>query len=109
MGIIQKKRGQKMNIIYKNMAVDVPEGTTVYENFIEVINSEENIIACIVNNEVKSLDYVLKENDEVELMNTSARDGARIYTRGLLFTEITSILDVNLIFLVTMLSPFSVT
>ena len=74
-----------MNIIYKNMAVDVPEGTTVYENFIEVINSEENIIACIVNNEVKSLDYVLKENDEVELMNTSARDGARIYTRGLLF------------------------
>lgn len=75
-----------MNIIYKNMAVDVKEGSTVYENFEEIIlNPEENIIACLINNEVKSLLYTLQENDEVELMSTSARDGARIYTRGLLF------------------------
>ena len=28
---------------------------------------------------------ILKENDEVELLDTTDRDGARIYTRGLLF------------------------
>ena len=39
----------------------------------------------MVNNEVKPLNYILKENDEVELLDTTSRDGARIYTRGLLF------------------------
>ena len=51
----------------------------------EAIEEKENVIACMINNEVKPLDYVLKQNDEVELLNTSSRDGARIYTRGLLF------------------------
>lgn len=74
-----------MKIIYKNIEVETQENTKVIELFKETINENKNIIACIVNNEVKSLNYVLKENDEVELIDTSTRDGARIYTRGLLY------------------------
>ena len=74
-----------MKIIYKNMEVETEENTSVLEAFKEAIEEKSNIIACMVNNEVKSLNYILKENDEVELLDTSSRDGARIYTRGLLF------------------------
>ena len=75
-----------MKVSYKNIEIEIEnENATVIEAFKEAIEEKENIIACMVNNEVKPLNYVLKENDEVELLNTSTRDGARIYTRGLLF------------------------
>ena len=74
-----------MKIIYKNIEVETEENTTILDLFKETIEEKQNIIACMVNNEVKPLNYILKENDEVELLDTSSRDGARIYTRGLLF------------------------
>ena len=74
-----------MKIIYKNIEVETEENTTILYLFKETIEAKQNIIACIVNNEVKPLNYILKENDEVELLDTTSRDGARIYTRGLLF------------------------
>ncbi len=44
-----------------------------------------NIIACMCNNEVKSLNYDLKDKDKVELLDTSTKDGHRIYIRGILY------------------------
>ena len=43
------------------------------------------IIACKCNNEVKSLNYDLKESDVIELIDTSSKDGHRIYVRGILY------------------------
>lgn len=74
-----------MKIIYKNIEVPIEENTTVLEVFKETIEEKQHMIACTINNEVKSFNYVLKEEDEVELLDTTTRDGARIYTRGLLF------------------------
>lgn len=74
-----------MKIIYKDIEVKTEENTTVLELFKETIYENKNIIACTINNEVKPLNYILRENDEVELLDTTTRDGARIYTRGLLF------------------------
>ena len=74
-----------MKIIYKNIEVEAEENATVLQVFKENIEKNQNIIACMVNNEVKPLDYSLNENDEIELLDTTTRDGARIYTRGLLF------------------------
>ena len=74
-----------MKIIYKNIEVETEQNTTILDLFKETIEEKQNIIACMVNNEVKPLNYILKENDEIELLDTSSRDGARIYTRGLLF------------------------
>lgn len=74
-----------MKIIYKNIEVPIEENTTVLEVFKETIEEKQHMIACTINNEVKSFNYVLKEEDEVELLDTTTRDGGRIYTRGLLF------------------------
>lgn len=75
-----------MKVTYKNIEVKIENrNVTVIEAFKEAIEEKENIIACMVNNEVKPLNYILKENDEIELLSTSTRDGARTYTRGLLF------------------------
>ena len=43
------------------------------------------IIACMYNNEVKSLNYDLKEKDKIELLDTTTKDGMRIYIRGILY------------------------
>ena len=74
-----------MKIIYKNMEIKTEDNISVLELFKEKIDEQPNIIACIVNNEVKQLNHILKDGDEVELIDTATRDGARIYTRGLLF------------------------
>ena len=43
-----------MQIIYKNIAIDVKKGTTIKEFFEEEIEKSENpIIACKFNNELK--------------------------------------------------------
>ena len=75
-----------MKVVYKNIELEIEnKNVTIIEAFKEKINEKENVIAGMINNEVKPLNYVLKENDNVELLDTSTRDGARIYTRGLLF------------------------
>ena len=56
-----------MKIIYKNIEVETNENTTVLELFKEKIDENKNIIACIVNNQVKPLNHILEENDEVNL------------------------------------------
>lgn len=48
-------------------------------------NAERKIIACRCNNEVKSLNYDIKEKDVIELLDTSSKDGHRIYIRGILY------------------------
>jgi len=50
-----------------------------------------NNIAAIINNEVVSLDYVLKEDAKIELINISDRIGSKIYRNGLKFLYITAI------------------
>lgn len=74
-----------MKIIYKNIEVEVNKNDRVIDVFGEEIEKNKNIIACYVNNEVKNLNYELKENDEVRLIDTTSRDGGRIFTRGILF------------------------
>ena len=74
-----------MKIVYKNMEVDINENERVIDAFKEKIQEDNNIIACMVNNEVKNLNYKLQNNDNIELLDITNRDGARIYTRGLLF------------------------
>ena len=74
-----------MKIIYKNIEVETEEDISVLELFKETLEKKQNVIACTINNEVKPLNYRLKEADEIELLDTTTRDGARIYTRGLLY------------------------
>ena len=57
-----------------------------YKNEIENATKEgRKIIACMCNNEVKSLNYEVNEIDKIELLDTSWKDGHRIYIRGILY------------------------
>ena len=57
---------------------------TVFELFKDKIK-EKGIIACRFNNEVKSLNFELKEDGIIELIDISNKDGMRIYRRGLIY------------------------
>ena len=76
-----------MKIFYHNneVGVQMKEAKVIdlFKNNIKF--SKNNIIACRCNNEVKSLDYVIKEGDRVDLIDITDKDGMRIYVRGLLY------------------------
>ena len=61
----------------------------VIEKYSEEINKAKeegrNIIACMCNNEVRSLNYDVQENDNVQLLDTTTKDGHRIYVRGIIY------------------------
>lgn len=61
----------------------------VIEKYKEEIEELEKlgkkVIACKANNEVKSLNYEVNEDDVIELLDLSSKDGHRIYIRGILY------------------------
>ena len=46
---------------------------------------KDHAIACMFNNEVKSLNYEIHEDGRIDLLNIKNRDGRRIYIRGLVY------------------------
>ena len=75
-----------IKVFFNNMAYDLEKEMTVFEflkDYVKVDNS--NILACKVFNEVKSLNFVIDRNCEVELLDATTSDGNRIYVRGLVF------------------------
>ena len=74
-----------MQVIYNNTTIDVKENTTVLDLLkAEIKNSKDQIIACKFNNEVKSLNYKIKGNGTIELIDITDKDGMRVYQRGLI-------------------------
>ena len=79
-----------MNLIYKvEKEIKLDEEKKVID-FLKGLgkqfeNSKNSIIACKCNNEVKSLNHVIKQDDTIELIDATTRDGRRIYIRGLLY------------------------
>ena len=74
-----------MKVIYNESELNVEKGTKIIDIFEQQVeNSNRDIIGCRFNNEIKSLDYEIKEDGEVKLIDGTDRDGKRIYTRGLI-------------------------
>ena len=57
----------------------------MYERKKKIELKDSNIIACKCNNEVKSLNYEVEPEDKVELIDTTTRDGRRVYIRGVTY------------------------
>ena len=55
----------------------------LYKDKIE--NSKYEIMGCKVNNEYQSIEYEVNENDKVELIDVSQKEGMKIYRRTLLY------------------------
>lgn len=75
-----------MQIEYNNIIIDVKNGTTVNQLLSKEIQKAKcKIIACKFNNEIKSLNYKIKTDGKVELINLKDKDGMRVYRRGLVY------------------------
>ncbi len=75
-----------MQITYENNIIEVEKGTKVIDALKKQIDgSTTEIIACICNNNVRSLDYEVNEDSKIELIDYSNPEGQRIYIRGLLY------------------------
>ena len=73
-----------MQIQYNGNVLNVDYGTKI----IDVLKDEvlkSGAIAARFNNEIKSLNYVLKEDGNLSLIDISDKDGIRVYRKGLLF------------------------
>lgn len=75
-----------MKITYKNKVIQAQEGSTVLELLQEEIEQAKwEVIACKVNNEVRSLNLELQEDSRVELIDVNSKDGMMIYVRGIMY------------------------
>lgn len=75
-----------MKIKYENKEFDVEEGTKVHELLKnEIKNAKTEVIACMCNNEVRSLNLELKEDSKLELIDLNSKDGMMIYIRGIMY------------------------
>ena len=70
-----------MKITYKDKTIEIQEPQKVIDVFKDVCN--EHIIACICNNQIQSLNHILKEDTNIKFIDISDKDGLRIYIRGL--------------------------
>ncbi len=75
-----------MQIDYKNVIIDVKQGTPVKDLLSEEIKKAEcKVIACKFNNEIKTLDYKIEKSGKLELIDLKTKDGMRVYKRGLIY------------------------
>ena len=75
-----------MQIDYKDIIIDVKEGTRVKDLLKdEIEKSECKVIACKFNNEIKSLNFKIKTDGKLELIDLKNKDGMRVYRRGLVY------------------------
>ena len=72
-----------MQIKLYNEILDVKEGTQIKELLDE--SKYKGIIGARFNNEIKSLNYKLKESGTLEFIDMTDKDGIRIYRKGLIF------------------------
>jgi len=75
-----------MQIDYKDFIIDVKQGTQVKELLKdEILKAKCKVIACKFNNEIKSLNFKLKTDGKLELIDLENKDGIRVYRRGLVY------------------------
>ena len=75
-----------MKITYKGKEIEVKEPIKIEELFKEEIkNSKYKVVGCIFNNEYQNLEYEIKEDGKVELIDTFSKEGMKIYIRTLVY------------------------
>lgn len=72
-----------MQIKIENEIIEVDYGTQIKELLSK--DKKNNAIAARFNNEVKSLNYKLKEPGTISFIDMSDKDGMRVYRKGLLY------------------------
>lgn len=75
-----------MKITYQGKELEIQKKTTVLELLKEEIEQiSPEVVACKVNNEVRSLNLELQEDATIELIDLNSKDGMMIYIRGIMY------------------------
>ena len=75
-----------MKIQYKEEVIELQEEKTIQELFSkEIEESKYAIVGATFNNEYKNLDYKIKKDGKVELIDISSKQGAKIYRTTLIY------------------------
>ena len=75
-----------MKITYENKVYEVEKGTKVIDLLKDEIESAKvEVIACMCNNEVRSLNLELEEDSKLELIEKKKKNGMMIYIRGVMY------------------------
>lgn len=74
-----------IKVTYKNSLYEVNENTKVKDFLTSIGVKLDDILACKIFNEVKSLEYEMFRDCTIELIDYATSDGNRIYIRGLTF------------------------
>lgn len=73
-----------IKVRFNNKLIEVEENTRVKDLLKEEIEKTQ-AIACMYNNEVKTLNKEIKEDCEIRLLNYDTKDGKRVYNRGIIY------------------------
>ncbi len=75
-----------MKVTYKDKTYDIESNVSIKEVLkSEIENSKSQIITCICNNKIKSLNHKIKKNCNIELLDYTNKEGKRVYVRGALY------------------------
>lgn len=75
-----------MKIQYKEEVIELQEEKTIQELFSQKIEeSKYAIVGATFNNEYKNLDYKIKKDGKIELIDISSKQGAKIYRTTLIY------------------------
>lgn len=75
-----------MKITFKEIELQIDKEIKVGELLNEEIkNNKYSVMGCTVNNEYHNLDFILKEDSNIELIDMSSKEGMKIYRRTLLY------------------------
>ena len=72
-----------MRITYNDKIFESSEYITVNKLLENDITDKH--IACVVNNQVHALDYEIREDSEVELLDITSKEGRHVYIRGIMY------------------------
>lgn len=75
-----------MKVIYESKELEARKGVKVIDLLKnEIDNARMEVIACMCNNEVRSLNLELNEDCKIELIDLNSKDGMMIYIRGIMY------------------------
>ena len=75
-----------MKVTYKEKEIEVEKPIKIEELLKEEIkNSKYQVVGCIFNNEYQNLEYEVKKDGKVELIDTFSKEGMKIYARTLVY------------------------
>ena len=75
-----------MKIQYKDKIIEESKKITIQELLKEEIQkSEYPVIGAIFNNEYVNLEYQIKQDGEVKLIDISSKEGTKIYRRTIIY------------------------